>query len=96
MTSGITTCGGVLRSYGDQARLSKHIPAVAIVSKNSMAFFLNRVTGKPVYPIEERPVPKSDTPGEVTSPTQPFPGNLPSVALHDRISPLADIADHHS
>ena len=34
---------------------------------------LDRATGKPVWPIEERPVPKSDVPGEWTSPTQPFP-----------------------
>jgi quinoprotein glucose dehydrogenase len=49
------------------------IPAVAIVTKSGMVFFLNRVTGKPIYPIEERPVPKSDVPDEEASPTQPFP-----------------------
>ena len=49
------------------------IPAVAIVTKSGMVFFLNRVTGKPIYPIEERPVPKSDVPNEEASPTQPFP-----------------------
>jgi quinoprotein glucose dehydrogenase len=58
----------------------KRIPAVAIVSKSSMAFFFNRVTGRPIYPIEERPVPKSDVPGEVTSPTQPFPMVTPPLA----------------
>jgi quinoprotein glucose dehydrogenase len=36
-------------------------------------FTLNRVTGKPIFDVEERPVPKSDVPGEQASPTQPFP-----------------------
>ncbi len=51
----------------------KIIPAVATVNKNALMFILNRVTGKPIYGVEERPVPKSDVPGEQTSPTQPFP-----------------------
>jgi quinoprotein glucose dehydrogenase len=52
---------------------AERIPAVAIVTKSGMAFFLNRVTGKAIYPIEERAVPKSDVPDEEASPTQPFP-----------------------
>jgi quinoprotein glucose dehydrogenase len=51
----------------------KIIPAVATVNKNALMFILDRVTGKPIYGVEERPVPKSDVPGEQTSPTQPFP-----------------------
>ena len=51
----------------------KVIPAVITVNKNSLMFILNRVTGKPIYGVEERPVPKSNVPGEQTSPTQPFP-----------------------
>src|SRR5580698_5061640 len=51
----------------------KIIPAVATVNKNALMFILDRVTGKPIYGVEERPVPKSDVPGEETSPTQPFP-----------------------
>ena len=51
----------------------KTIPAVATVNKNALMFILDRVTGKPIYGVEERPVPKSDVPGEETSPTQPFP-----------------------
>jgi len=39
----------------------------------ALLYVLNRDTGKPVFPVEERPVPQSDVPGEVTSPTQPFP-----------------------
>lgn len=49
------------------------IPAVITVNKNSLMFILDRVTGKPIYGVEERPVPKSNVPGEQTSPTQPFP-----------------------
>ena len=49
------------------------IPAVAVVGKSAILFLLNRVTGKPIYDVEERPVAQSDTPGEKMSPTQPFP-----------------------
>jgi quinoprotein glucose dehydrogenase len=49
------------------------VPAVAVATKMGHLFFLDRRTGKPLFPIEERPVPASDVPGEVASPTQPFP-----------------------
>jgi glucose dehydrogenase len=42
-------------------------------TKQSFAYVLDRETGEPIWPIEERPVPQSDVPGERTSPTQPFP-----------------------
>ena len=48
------------------------IQAVVQVTKQAFAFIFDRVTGEPVWPIEERPVPQSDVPGERTSPTQPF------------------------
>ena len=51
----------------------KAIKAVVQLTKQAFAFVFDRVTGKPVWPIEERPVPKSDVKGEWTSPTQPFP-----------------------
>ncbi|MEP7322682.1 MAG: PQQ-binding-like beta-propeller repeat protein [Saprospiraceae bacterium] len=51
----------------------KKIKAIAQVSKQAFVYVLDRVTGKPVWPIEERPVPASNVPGEETSPTQPFP-----------------------
>ncbi|HEY1950121.1 MAG TPA: PQQ-binding-like beta-propeller repeat protein [Bryobacteraceae bacterium] len=51
----------------------KTVDAVALASKNGFLFVFDRVTGKPLWPIEERPVPKSDVPGEWSSPTQPFP-----------------------
>jgi len=57
----------------DLVRNGTTIPAVIVVNKTGLLFTLNRVTGKPIFDIEERPVPKSDVPGERTSPTQPFP-----------------------
>jgi quinoprotein glucose dehydrogenase len=51
----------------------KKIKAIAQVTKQAFTFVFDRVTGKPVWPIVERPVPQSDVPGEKTSPTQPFP-----------------------
>ncbi len=48
-------------------------PAVAVGSKTGHIFLFNRLTGAPLFPIEERPVPASDVPGELASPTQPFP-----------------------
>jgi quinoprotein glucose dehydrogenase len=55
----------------------KTVDAVALASKNGFLYVFDRVSGKPLWPIEERPVPKSDVPGEVTSPTQPFPTVVP-------------------
>ena len=49
------------------------VQAVVLLTKQGFTFVLDRVTGEPVWPIEERPVPQSDVPGEVTAPTQPFP-----------------------
>ena len=49
------------------------VKAVVQLTKQGFAFVFDRATGNPVWPIEERPVPKSDVPGEWTSPTQPFP-----------------------
>jgi len=51
----------------------RSIRAVAQVVKQGFVFVFDRATGEPVWPIEERPVPQSDIPGERSSPTQPFP-----------------------
>jgi len=51
----------------------KPIKALAQATKQAFLFVLDRETGKPVWPIEERAVPQSSVPGEETSPTQPFP-----------------------
>ena len=56
----------------------RSIKAVVQVTKQGFAYVFDRVTGKPVWPIEERPVPQSTTPGERTSPTQPFPTKPPA------------------
>ena len=54
-------------------RNGRRIPAVAATSKAGLLFIFNRETGEPLYGMEERPVPKSNVPGEASSPTQPFP-----------------------
>ena len=51
----------------------KKVPVVIIGDKSGFLFVLERDTGKSVFPVEERPVPKSDIPEEAASPTQPFP-----------------------
>jgi quinoprotein glucose dehydrogenase len=58
----------------------KPIKAVALPSKEAFLYVFDRITGQPVWPIEERPVPQSDVPGEKTSPTQPFPTRPPAYA----------------
>jgi quinoprotein glucose dehydrogenase len=58
----------------------KKIPAVAQAGKSGYMFILDRVTGKPVFGVEERPVPKGDAPDEAYSPTQPFPVKPPPLA----------------
>jgi quinoprotein glucose dehydrogenase len=55
----------------------RRIKAVSIMGKQAMVYVFDRATGRPVWPIEERPVPQSDVPGEKTSPTQPFPTRPP-------------------
>ena len=56
----------------------KTIKAVAIPSKQSFLYVFDRITGQPIWPIEERPVQQSDVPGEKTSKTQPFPTKPPA------------------
>jgi quinoprotein glucose dehydrogenase len=58
----------------------KTIPAVAIVGKTGLLFFLDRVTGKPIYGVEERPVPASEVPLEHAAKTQPFPLKPPPLS----------------
>jgi quinoprotein glucose dehydrogenase len=57
-----------------------NVPAVAVTTKMGMVFVLDRRTGTPLFPVEERPVPKSDVEGEVASATQPF-SSLPPLSL---------------
>ena len=58
----------------------KPVKAVALPSKEAFLYVFDRITGQPVWPIEERAVPQSDVPGEKTSPTQPFPTKPPAYA----------------
>lgn len=70
------------------------VPALVQTSKMGMMFVLNRLTGEPIFPIEERPVPASDVPGEEAAPTQPFP-TLPKPLTEDHwpgVFGLADVA----
>ena len=56
---------------------------VVQLTKQAFAFAFDRATGEPIWPIEERPVPQSATPGERTSPTQPFPVRPPAFDRQD-------------
>jgi len=51
----------------------RDIKAVAQITKQGFVFMFDRLTGEPVWPIEDRPVPQTDVPGERTAETQPFP-----------------------
>ena len=57
--------------YGEERKI------VAQLTKQGFTFVFDRITGEPIWPIEERPVPQSDVPGERTSATQPFPTKPP-------------------
>jgi quinoprotein glucose dehydrogenase len=57
------------------------VPVVIQGNKTGFLYVLNRDTGVPVFKVEERPVPKSDVPGEVSSPTQPIPLTIPPLTL---------------
>ncbi|HEY6258768.1 MAG TPA: pyrroloquinoline quinone-dependent dehydrogenase, partial [Xanthobacteraceae bacterium] len=57
----------------DIVKDGRKTPALAQIGKSAYMFILDRVTGKPVFGVEERAVPKGDVPGEWYSPTQPFP-----------------------
>jgi len=64
----------------DIHRAGHTIPAVAQITKMGLLFVFDRVTGEPVYGMEERPVPQTEIPGEVTAKTQPFPVKPPPLA----------------
>jgi quinoprotein glucose dehydrogenase len=58
----------------------QNVPVVIQGNKTGFLYVLNRDTGQPLFPVEERPVPPSDVPGEVSSPTQPVPSAPPGLA----------------
>lgn len=65
---------------------AKNRPAVVVMTKMGFVFVLDRETGKPLFPVEERPFPASSLPGEKLSPTQPVP-TLPPPLLPARYQP---------
>jgi len=71
------------------------VDVVALAGKTGFLYVFDRVTGTPIWPIEERPVPKSDMPGEETWPTQPFPTNPPPFVRQsfsmDDVSPHTNV-----
>ena len=75
----------------------KTIDAVAQLSKQGFVWVFDRVSGAPLWPIEERPVPRTDMPGEETWPTQPFPTKPPPFARQkftaDDLNPYMDPQD---
>ena len=63
----------------DLEKDGQKIPVVVQLTKQSLLFVLHRDTGEPIYPVEERAVPTDGIPGEMLSPTQPFPTTLPAL-----------------
>jgi quinoprotein glucose dehydrogenase len=65
------------------------VPAVAVMNKTGMIYVFNRLTGEPLFPIEERAVPESDVPGEQAWPTQPFSSVQPLLSMDFRVDKMA-------
>ena len=78
-------------------RNGQNVDVVAQATKQGFVFVFNRETGEPIWPIEERPVPQSDVPGEQAWPTQPFPTAPPPFARQsfnvDEINPFLPETD---
>lgn len=74
-------------------------PVIASINKSSLFFVIDRKTGKPYLPVEERPVPAGDVPGEYYHPTQPFPVKTPplsrmSLTYDDIVDPEDTTPEH--
>jgi membrane-bound PQQ-dependent dehydrogenase (glucose/quinate/shikimate family) len=79
-------------------RNGESVPAVAQVTKMGFVFIFDRLTGKPLFPVEERPVPQSNVPGEAAWPTQPFPSKPPALvrqALNETDITTVTPESHH-
>lgn len=75
------------------------VPVLALIGKTSYMFILNRVTGEPIHPVEERPVPQGNAPGEWYSPTQPFPATPPLARVRftdDDLVTSEDTSEEHA
>ena len=77
----------------DVHRKGKTIPAVVLINKTGLLFVLDRVTGKLLYPVVEKPVPPSDVPGEHASATQPFPVT-PEPLAQMRVELYHELPEH--
>src|SRR5215471_21521642 len=80
-------------------RIPFPVTSSARVCDAGYMYILNRETGQPIFGVEERPVPKSDVPGEMTFPTQPIPVKPPALARvsykpEDRITASDTTAEH--
>ena len=64
----------------DVVQNGRRIPALGLTTKSGYLYILNRETGQSIFGVEERPVPKSDVPGEWAFPTQPIPVKPPALA----------------
>jgi glucose dehydrogenase len=73
----------------DVKRSGRTTPAVAAMTKMGLLFIFERATGRPIFGIEERPVPQSTVPGEASWPTQPFPLKPPPLA-RNAFDPVKD------
>src|SRR5258708_33718806 len=89
------------RGVGDYELATAHIlarakgkDAVVQITKHGFVFVFDRETGEPIFPIEERPVPASDIPGEKAWPTQPFPLKPPPYAAQ-RFEPTNTSPEAH-
>ena len=84
----------------DIVKDGKKIQALAQVGKSGFMYILDRVTGKPVFGMEERPVDKSNVPGEASYPTQPIPVKPPPISrvsmTKDDIVTAADTTPEHA
>jgi len=94
--SDMPTAGGLF----EVTQNGRRVPAIAHVGKTSYFYVLDRTSGKPVIPVEEKPVPKGDVPTEWYSPTQPIPvrpGPLSRVSFNpetDLVRPEDTTPDH--
>jgi len=80
----------VSTSLVDAWRNGHRVPAVAALTKSALLFILDRRTGRPIFGVRERPVARSDVPGEHSWPTQPYPIEPPPLARQSATS--ADVS----
>ncbi|HSN18767.1 MAG TPA: pyrroloquinoline quinone-dependent dehydrogenase [Gammaproteobacteria bacterium] len=74
-------------SLVDLVHDGKHVDAVIQATKTGFLYTFDRVTGQPLFPITEKPVPQDAVPGEKPSPTQPFPAAPPALVVQSPVRP---------